>query len=499
VTLNTALKLAIDMKLKFLLAFVSFGLVAQVFANNIQVRNIELKNLNEVSNWVHIEFDLDWQNSWRVSSGPANWDAAWVFVKYRVNGGTWVHGNLSQVNSTSPTGVALDVTPDGMGAFVYRESDGSGMFDADDIQLRWNYGSTNLDDVIDIKVFAIEMVYIPQGSFYVGGTSGDERNKFHAGGFSTSSSYQITSEDAITIADSSGNLYYTNDSSSGGDRAGTLPAAFPKGFNAFYCMKYEVSEGQWLAFFNSLTATQQINRDITGANGKNSDAVVSRNTISWDSGLATSSSPDRAMSFCSPADMNAYMDWTGLRPMTELEYEKVCRGPVFPKAGEFAWGTSNITSESYGLLNAGSPSETIANPATGVGNAMYGDTNSSLNGPLRCGIFASSALNKNREETGGSYYGVMELSGNLYERCVSVGNAAGRAFTGNHGNGIISATGNGTVFNWPNSITGEGYSYRGGSWLNGSNFLRVSDRFDGATVIGTGNSRLGFRAVRTAP
>lgn len=91
------------------------------------------------------------------------------------------------------------------------------------------------------------------------------------------------------------------------------------------------------------------------------------------------------------------------------------------------------------------------------------------------------------------------MSGNLYERCVSVGTSQGRNFTGVHGNGIISSTGNGTAVNWPNNSTGDGYSYRGGSWLNGSDFIRVSDRFDGASVIGTGNNRLGFRAVRTAP
>ena len=26
------------------------------------------------------------------------------------------------------------------------------------------------------------------------------------------------------------------------------------------------------------------------------------------------------------SDMSAYLDWSGLRPMTELEYEKACRG-----------------------------------------------------------------------------------------------------------------------------------------------------------------------------
>ncbi|KPM49042.1 formylglycine-generating enzyme family protein [Jiulongibacter sediminis] len=473
----------------------------QVWANNLVVSNVALVEYNDVSNYVKVQFDLSWENSWRLSSGPANYDATWVFIKYRVNGGAWTHGIVSQANSSAPAGATIDVMSDGMGAFIYRDADGNGNVDFDGIKLRWNFGSTSINDQIDVQVQAIEMVYVPQGSFYLGGTTGDESNKFYAGGFSTSSSFYVTSENAITIANTSGNLYYTGDNASGGDQTGTLGASFPKGYNAFYCMKYEVTEGQWLAFFNSLTETQKTNRDLTDATRKNSDGVVSRNTIAWTGGSAeaTSSAPDRALSYASPGDINAYMDWSGLRPLTELEYEKACRGPVLPKPGEFAWGSANIANSAYTLVSSGLSTERISNPATSTGNAIYSDTNGTISGPLRAGIFARSAVTKNREETGGSFYGIMEMSGNLYERVVTVGTAQGRSFSGIHGNGIISSTGNGTAVNWPNNSTGDGYSYRGGSWLNGSDFIRVSDRFDGASIIGTGNNRLGFRCARTAP
>ena len=471
-------------------------------ANNIRVNNISLENLNEVSNWVNVEFDLAWDNSWRISSGPSNWDAAWVFIKYRVNNGTWTHGIISQANSTPAAGATMDVTSDGIGAFIYRTADGSGNINFLNNQIRWNFGSTDTNDVIDIQVFAVEMVYVPQGSYYVGGTTGSEANKFYRGGFSTSSSYQVTSENAITIANTSGNLYYTGTNFNGGDQTGVLAASYPKGFNDFYAMKYEVSEGQWVAFFNSLSENQKTNRDVTDASHKNSDAVVSRNTVSWLDGTssATTAAPDRSMSYLSIADMNSYMDWTGMRPLSELEYEKACRGPILPKSGEFAWGSANINSVNYTVVNAGFSSERITNSATNTGNALYSLTDANFSGPARNGIFAHSAVNKNREETGGSYYGIMELSGNLYDRCVTVGTAQGRNFSGLHGNGIISfTTGNGTVSNWPNNTTGDGYSFRGGSWLNGSDFLRVSDRYDGASLIAGGNNRLGFRGARTAP
>lgn len=487
-------------KITLILLLICFAFSTK--ANNIRVSNISLENLNDVSNWVHVEFDLAWDNSWRISSGPSNWDAAWVFIKYRVNSGTWTHGVISQANSVASAGATLDVTIDGIGAFVYRDADGSGNVNFQNMQIRWNFGSTDTNDIIDIQVFAIEMVYVPEGAFYVGGTTGTEANKFHSGGFSTSSSFRITSENALTIANSVGNLFYTATNASGGDQTGDLQVTYPKGFNAFYSMKYEVSEGQWVAFFNSLEENQKVNRDVTDADHKNSDGVVNRNTVSWTGGTAsaTTSAPDRAISFLSAADMNSYMDWTGLRPLTELEFEKACRGPILPKPGEFAWGSANIASNNYTLVNSGFSSERITNPEVNTGNALYSMTNGTIGGPLRNGIFAASAINNNREETGGSYYGIMELSGNLYERVVTVGTAQGRGFTGLHGNGIISSTtGNGTVSNWPNNTTGDGYSFRGGSWLNGSDFIRVSDRFDGASLIAGGNNRLGFRAARTAP
>ncbi len=471
-----------------------------VSANNIQVSNISLENLNDPSNWVQVEFDLSWENSWRLSAGPSNWDAAWVFIKYRANNGTWNHASLAQTDFVASPGSTVQITSDGIGALVYRDADGSGNVDFSDMRLRWNYGSVDVNDVLDIQVFAIEMVYVPEGAFYVGGTSGDEVNKFHGGG-STFSSYQVTSENQITIANTAGNLYYAGDNGNAGDQLGPLPAAFPKGFGAFYCMKYEVSESQWLGFFNSLTENQKANRDVTDANHKNSDAEVSRNTIAWVGGTAsaTTTAPDRALNYVNVGDINAYLDWTGLRPMSELEYEKACRGPVFPKAGEFAWGSANIASNPYTLLNDGEPNELISNPEVNTGNAIYLDSNGAISGPVRNGIFAASAINKNREETGGSYYGIMELSGNLYERCVTVGTPQGRNFTAIHGNGIISSLGNGTAANWPNSGTGDGYSYRGAAWINGANFLRVSDRFDGASLISGANNRLGFRGARTAP
>ena len=231
-------------------------------------------------------------------------------------------------------------------------------------------------------------------------------------------------------------------------------------------MKYEVSQGQYVDFFNTLTNTQKTDRDITNSQHKNTDGVVARNTISYISGSATTTTPDRPLNYVNSDDALAYMDWSGLRMMTEFEFEKACRGPQTPVAGEFAWGTADIYAPAspLNMLNDGSPTATFSDPGTLIGNAFYQTTASGFGGPSRCGIFAASAINKTREETGGSYYGIMEMTGNLYERMVSVGTPGGRAFDGSHGDGALSVAGAHNVANWP-AVTGGDIGYRGGSYV----------------------------------
>ncbi|WP_158848942.1 SUMF1/EgtB/PvdO family nonheme iron enzyme [Algibacter sp. L1A34] len=464
-------------------------------ANNITVSNISLENLNSPQNWVQVEFDLSWENSWRLSAGPSNWDAAWVFIKYRVNSGDWEHAQLAQTDFVAASGSTIDITSDGIGTFVYRDSDGSGDINLQDMRLRWDYGSIDPNDIIDLQVFAIEMVYVPEGPFSLG-SPGTEVGKFYSS--ITTNPYRVESENDITVAEGSGNLYYsTTETPNAGDQLGPIPAEFPKGFNAFYSMKYEMTQGQYVGFFNTLTPTQKTANDITGSNGKNQDTELNRNPISWEDGSAsaTTTSPDIPLNYVNNNILYAYLDWSGLRPITEFEYEKACRGPIAPKPGEFAWGNANIATNDYTIINESQPNELVSNPETGTGNALYSLTNGTPTGPKRAGILAASAVNKTREETGGSYYGIMELTGNLYERCITVGNPEGRAFTSTHGNGEILANGLANVTSWPNTNTGIGY--RGGSFYNGVDFIRVSDRFDAASVLAGANNRLGFRGVRT--
>src|SRR2546423_14703112 len=54
------------------------------FSNSLTIANVSY-SINPANNGTGIiTFDLSWQNSWRSSDATAkNWDAAWVFVKWR--------------------------------------------------------------------------------------------------------------------------------------------------------------------------------------------------------------------------------------------------------------------------------------------------------------------------------------------------------------------------------------------------------------------------------
>jgi formylglycine-generating enzyme required for sulfatase activity len=481
----------------FLVLFIFIGLMLplSVQTNNISVGTTTLTGVNTTDDYIFIRFDLSWENSWL---DDINWDAAWVFVKYQETGGDWTHASLNTTasNHTIPSGYTCSVGltgSTGMGVFIFRNTIGSGNNNLTGVMLRWEYGDDGLADdaTVIVKVFAIEIVYVPQGAFYVGDADSDLDNCFYEG--STTHEFQITGEDAITVSNTAGNLYYDMDNGYAGDQNGPIPADFPKGYDAFYCMKYEISQGQYADFLNTLTATQDGNRSIQDE----SDYTTYRGTIGGSAGSRSASRPDRACQFLSWADGCAYADWSGLRPITELEFEKSCRGTLPVVDDEYAWG-STIISPAATISGTEDGTETITNSDA---NCCYNGVNftggDGGQGPLRCGIFTQSTTN--RQQAGASYYGIMELSGNICERCVTVGNASGRGFTGIHGDGVLDSNGNANVSGWPDTDA-LGAGFRGGWWYLGTSCLRVSVRdLAGITAASRKTYGGGFRCVRSAP
>lgn len=174
--------------------------------------------------------------------------------------------------------------------------------------------------------------------------------------------------------------------------------------------------------------------------------------------------------------------------MTELEFEKACRGPETPVTNEYAWGNTTIIAPTS-IIGDGSSTSRV-----NIGNCNY--ESASPDGPFRCGIFAGSTNNPTRTQAGASYYGVMELSGNLWEWCVRVGNTTGRGFTGMHGDGVLTSAGDANAANWPGSV---GAGFRGGDWDYVAAYARVSDRNLAAWTYSSRYAHFGWRAARSAP
>ena len=145
--------------------------VSSALANNIQVTSVTLQNIDTAANTANVQFNLSWENSWRVAAGPANWDAAWVFVKYHTGDLNWKSAALEvpDASHSVPAGATLDMGVNGtrgMGAFIYRSTAGTGNNTWASIKLKWNYGQDAVPDtaLVTLDVHAVEMIYIPSGS-----------------------------------------------------------------------------------------------------------------------------------------------------------------------------------------------------------------------------------------------------------------------------------------------------------------------------------------------
>ncbi len=531
-----------------------------LFGSNVQITNMSQAN---VDNDIEITFDLSWDYAWRKDNvEPYNHDGVWVFVKYRNclekaggNPGNYEHAHLSQTLSDHDSGTDtinvggtdfvtdLELEPGisdvggtdrYMGVFLYLPNgDTVGNVTARNVTLRWDFDEhTGLDNSnsYDIQVFAIEMVFIPTDSFYVGdGYHTWQTEVFYDSAQGSDYPFYVTGNNLdIRI--------------SGGDYAGltagsgspNLDNNFPIGYDSLWVMKYEISQEQYMRFLNTLSREAQDSRTETNlattesstsniyvmsnsATMSNRNAIVCPPTFSgggepiifkmdYDGDQSYNEQADGANIACnylSGFDILAYLDWAGLRPMTEFEYEKTGHGPYkkpFGATGLKAWGSSNIT-QVTGISNEGLPTETYSNAGDIEGIAVYND-HASVQGPLRCG-FAAKTTTEDRYSAGASYYGVFELSGNVHEVAMGTrygGPTATDNFEGKAGDGVIDdVTGNATQAGWPQGSDGSGagndeFISRGGHWTETDEpNLHISAREQGAY---TNNNRYEYSGGR---
>ena len=238
-------------------------------------------------------------------------------------------------------------------------------------------------------------------------------------------------------------------------------------------MKYEFSRQQFVDFLNTLDQTNANGRNNIGATGLVPIMVVTQ--------------PERAAQGLIIASVLAWLDWAAMRPLTELEYEKACRGGGnTPSPLEFAWGNTTISPVAT-VSNNGTANETWA-----TGNANYSG------GPgvaMRCGALATAS--STRTSSGATFYGIMEMSGNVREFTIYAGNAAGRTFTGLHGDGNLNATAEANTANWPSATNNQSMTARGGYLADGASFLQMCDRVSGPLDYATNYGIHGGRGVRT--
>ncbi len=360
---------------RFLMLTLCVLSVGNIMANNISIQKVAIIDTNRTAKTVNIRFNISWENSWRDN---VNWDAAWIFVKYRrPQDSVWRYRHMTMGASgnnagSGNTSMKFAVSEDKKGAFYYRQSNGAGNIKMDSLKLIWNYGadSVTVIDSVEVKVFATEMVYVPGGNFSLGDGNGKERS---------SNSFQLKNapNNFVTITDKWSplvNTFVCNTCGSGDDailiNSGIRISGmggidinddkiadnpdYPTGYRSFYSMKYPVTQGQYADMLNTLSLRdssfstfnnfidtvrlKKVNTRYKRAlqnldpNFYNTPIDLQRHTISLDSIEVkyTVTRPDRAFGRASQQHYEAFSDWACMRPISELEYEKAARGPLPP-------------------------------------------------------------------------------------------------------------------------------------------------------------------------
>ncbi len=412
-------------------------------ANNVQITNITKSGGT-------ISFDLSWENSWRSTFNY--FDAVWIFVKQAPNGGpSWEHANIA--SATVGFGYDTVIPSDQVGFFVQRQINGSGTASTSvDVSLSGLVGIFQ-----DIKVMGIEMVYVPGGGFNAGDGGSNDRI---ARGDNVLESIFISGSGALACGSQSTQIQYESGPCT------DIPATFPNGFDAFYCMKYAITQSQYVDFLNCLNRSQQENRvraDVTNSTVSNvfvlcddtspqlgnvvsCPASIGSGNITFycdrnNNGVPNESDDgmSRACNFLRVTDWMAYLDWCGLRPFSFLEAEKAARGGLPAVANEYSWGSTLHTSPGI-LQNAGTSTEKWSNSTT------VGGISTINNAVIRVGCNAPSS-SATRELSNASFYGIIDLGNNPGDYYISQQYVT--TFQDIEGDGTLSTSGEADVSTWP--------------------------------------------------
>ncbi len=439
---------------KTLLSLLIAAALSNLFATNLKISNVEFQLPEDTTIAPRVKMTVKWDHAWH---NQKNHDAVWIFIKFDTPQNGYRHANVANsghrvIDNPLSIPVQFETAGNQAGVFLAPNRNHRGKVNWT-IEVLLERSTFEKMDVWKSRchVYGIEMVYIPEGPFTLG-DPGEEAMQYQAfyrsnGEGEKGGLYKINTENqAIEVGQESGKLHYdVRNPAYQGDQKGPIPAAFPKGVQAFYCMKYELTQGQYATFLNAIRDNQTYAR----ANFNGRDYYKNRGSIYFDRTTSTyhAESPNRPCNYITWDDAMAYADWSGVRPMTEFEFTKACRGPETPTANQYPWGTTSKARLQRGI-----------SPKT---NELV----------MFNGMQEHELTDDTRDIFGASYYWVMDLAGSLWEKVVTIGDEKGRAFTGNHGDGRLSWYGFANEEGWPKGIDEGGYGYRGGGYYyHGRNY-----------------------------
>lgn len=500
--------------------------ISPVYANNVQVTDITMTDENLETGTLKINFKLSQENPFGELKDAGNnyyTDYIWVFIKYTTlplnNNYDYMHATLtpfsgvtgvsgSSVGSYSTSYVSNNpysntygegVTGDGKGAFI-KASRATGQT----FSVLWKFIDDEVkpDAQVKIKVFAIEMVFIPKGAFFYNvGTTGANVTNYN--NYVSGSPTLVSSPADIptgAVLEGTPDPLWPNG----------LNPGWPNGFNPFYIMKYEVTQEQYISFLNTLSFNNQdgwayyypyrnyaynglywghcgINRG--GSPDADGGYWYLADPMDYTNRSDPSKVANRACPYFGWSYATAYASWAGLRPMTEMEFEKAARGSKQePIPGQAIFGQRIYP---WGNTSPSTGNSTYSPDGIATIYKYYGNTDSGT-GASNVGQYLSGDIispSRTPEQTGASPYGVADLTGNLWEftfNCLST-------LTPRNGDGKLHASYSEDL-NW--SMTDGDYGIRGGSFRSGSTSYSISQRNWGATASAR-TIDSGFRAVRT--
>lgn len=430
-------------------------------ANNLVIQNTMYDDVNKT-----LEFDLSYDNAFNTTGFETR---VYLFVKYKnSNSSSWQSMSFPQFGHNAPNSSFTGI--------IQSHEYPNGEYFALSLSVPSFFTSGSIsthctvvlsEDILLInpsfKVFGIEMIRSNSFGYQVG--DGTSPYRFHRGD-DINLPFTIPSPvEFIEVGNSS-----TQIGAIGTLPVSTIPSSYV--FKPTYIMRYEITQQQYVDFLNCLSRTAQNNRTGTDISGtaitnryvmSNSSTLQGRNGIRCDAtlpaggpvtfycdldgdGIGNGSNDGQNISanYLLPADLMAFLDWAGLQPLNEMQYEAVCRGTDPAVAGEYAWGTIEFTAAS---LNGpeGGPEEEPTNVGS---NGLFRRSNS----PMRTGAAATATTD--RVQAGASFWGVMDLSGNAGEMVIG-SYQTGDFVSISPGDGVLDPLGNSNQ-GWPGNLTVKG-------------------------------------------